>query len=326
MVLVYFVVGFALIFSFLNGFHDSGNILTTVIFSRAMSPRTALAMTIAAEFAGPFLFGVAVAKTIGEELVLPQAIDNWVLVAALTSVIFWILFSRRFGIPSSSSHALAGGLIGAITAQAGFQAIQAAGLWKVILALFVAPVLGLLIGFLFTKLVFLLAKKSSMKINNFFKKGQIVTALGLALSQGSNDAQKTMGVIILSLVVAGKISSFEVPTWVVTSSALAIASGTAFGGWRLIRTLGGKFFKIKPVHGFTAQITSTAIILSAALWGGPVSTTQVVGLSVLGAGSAQRIKMVRWGEARNILLSWILTLPIMVFLSWGTYYLIRLFS
>lgn len=326
MVLVYFVVGFALIFSFLNGFHDSGNILTTVIFSRAMSPRTALAMTIAAEFAGPFLFGVAVAKTIGEELVLPQAIDNWVLVAALTSVIFWILFSRRFGIPSSSSHALAGGLIGAITAQAGFQAIQAVGLWKVILALFVAPVLGLLIGFLFTKLVFLLAKKSSMKINNFFKKGQIVTALGLALSQGSNDAQKTMGVIILSLVVAGKISSFEVPTWVVTSSALAIASGTAFGGWRLIRTLGGKFFKIKPVHGFTAQITSTAIILSAALWGGPVSTTQVVGLSVLGAGSAQRIKMVRWGEARNILLSWILTLPIMVFLSWGTYYLFRLFS
>lgn len=325
MILVYILIGFALLFDFLNGFHDSSNIVATIIFSRAMSPRKALWMTAAAEFAGPFLFGVAVAKTIGEGIVLPNAIDNWVLVAALASAIFWNLFTWYFGIPSSSSHALVGGLVGAVIAEAGFQAIQTAGLFKVVLALFISPVLGLLVGFLITRLVFFLSKNASMKINKFFKNGQVITGLGLALSHGANDAQKTMGVITLGLVIGGVIPTFEVPLWVVAISALAISAGTAVGGWRLIRTLGGRFFKIKPVHGFTAQISSAAIILGAALLGGPVSTTQVVSSSILGAGSAQRVNMVRWGVAGNILVAWVLTIPLTMFISWGLYHLMLFF-
>ena len=325
MLLVYILVGFALIFDFLNGFHDSSNIVATIIFSRAMSPRKALWMTAAAEFAGPFLFGVAVAKTIGEDIVMPNAIDNWVLVAALAAAISWNLFTWYFGIPSSSSHALVGGLVGAVIAEAGFQAIQTAGLLKVVLALLISPILGLLVGFIITRLVFFLSKNANMKINKFFKNGQVITGLGLALSHGANDAQKTMGVITLGLLIAGVIPSFEVPLWVITISAFAISLGTAIGGWRLIRTLGGRFFKIKPVHGFTAQISSAIIILSAALLGGPVSTTQVVSSSILGAGSAQRVNMVRWGVAGNILLAWVLTIPLTVFLSWGLYHLMKFF-
>lgn len=324
MILLYILIGFSLIFDFLNGFHDSSNIVATIIFSRAMSPRKALWMTAAAEFAGPFLFGVAVAKTIGEDIVLPNAIDNWVLVAALGAAIFWNLFTWYFGIPSSSSHALVGGLVGAVVAEAGFQAIQTDGLIKVVVALLVSPVLGLVVGFLVTRLVFFLTKNASMKINKFFKKSQVVTGLSLALSHGANDAQKTMGVITLGLVIAGIIPDFQVPVWVIALSALAISIGTAVGGWRLIRTLGGRFYKIKPVHGFTAQISSALIIFSAALLGGPVSTTQVVSSSILGAGSAQRVNMVRWGVAGNILAAWLFTIPSTMILSWGMYHLSKL--
>ncbi len=324
MVLLYILIGFALIFDFLNGFHDSSNIVATIIFSRAMSPRKALWMTAAAEFSGPFLFGVAVAKTIGEDIVLPHTIDNWVLVAALGSAIFWNLFTWYFGIPSSSSHALIGGLVGAVVAEAGFQAIQTAGLIKVVLALFISPILGLLVGFLVTRLVFLLAKNASMKINKFFKNSQVVTGISLALSHGANDAQKTMGVITLGLVVAGVLPTFKVPLWVIALSALAISSGTAVGGWRLIRTLGGRFYKIKPIHGFTAQISSALVIFGAALLGGPVSTTQVVSSSILGAGSAQRVNMVRWSVAGNILTAWLFTIPTTAILAWVFYHLSKL--
>lgn len=324
MVLLYILIGFALIFDFLNGFHDSSNIVATIIFSRAMSPRKALWMTAAAEFSGPFLFGVAVAKTIGEDIVLPHTIDNWVLVAALGSAIFWNLFTWYFGIPSSSSHALIGGLVGAVVAEAGFQAIQTAGLIKVVLALFISPILGLLVGFLVTRLVFLLAKNASMKINKFFKNSQVVTGISLALSHGANDAQKTMGVITLGLVVAGVLPTFKVPLWVIALSAFAISSGTAVGGWRLIRTLGGRFYKIKPIHGFTAQISSALVIFGAALLGGPVSTTQVVSSSILGAGSAQRVNMVRWSVAGNILTAWLFTIPTTAILAWVFYHLSKL--
>ena len=300
------------------------NIVATIIFSRAMSPRKALLMTAVAEFSGPFLFGVAVAKTIGEGIVLPQAIDLWVLLAALITAISWNLFAWYFGIPSSSSHALIGGIIGAVAAAAGFGAVQITGVGKVLLALFLSPVLGLVIGFLITRLVFFLSRRASMKINIFFKNAQILTGLGLALSHGANDAQKTMGVITLGLVVAGVLPTFNVPTWVIAISAGAIALGTSIGGYRLIKTLGGRFYKIKPVHGFTAQISSAVIILGAALLGGPVSTTQVVSSSILGAGSAQRVNMVRWGVAGNILIAWVLTIPTTILLSGGLYWLLKL--
>jgi inorganic phosphate transporter, PiT family len=305
----------ALIFDYLNGFHDAANIVATIISSRALSPRVALGITAAAEFAGPFLFGVAVARTIGAGIVPPQAVTVHVILGALISAILWNLFTWFFGIPSSSSHALIGGLIGAVAASIGLAAIQLSGLLLIFAALFLSPVLGLIIGFGFTRLVFYLARNASLRINRFFKNSQIITGIALALSHGTNDAQKTMGVITLGLVATGFLDTFEVPIWVVTVSAAAIALGTATGGWRLIRTLGGKFYKIRPVHGFSTQVSSAAVILGAALLGGPVSTTQVVSSAILGVGSAERMSKVRWGVARNIVLAWLLTIPLTALLA-----------
>lgn len=325
MVLLYILIGMALVFDFLNGFHDSSNIVATIIFSRAMSPRKALLMTAVAEFSGPFLFGVAVAKTIGEGIVLPSSVDMWVLVAALFAAIFWNLFTWYFGIPSSSSHALIGGLVGAVIVSVGFHAIEIGGLIKVAIALFASPILGLIVAFLITRLVFFLARNATMRVNKFFKRAQVLTGLSLALSHGANDAQKTMGIITMGLVISGVLPDFNVPLWVIAISAGAIAIGTSVGGWRLIKTLGGRFYKIRPVHGFTAQISSASIILGAALLGGPVSTTQVVSSSILGAGSAERVNMVRWGVAGNILMAWVFTIPITILLSGGTYWLLQYF-
>ncbi|MBN1265608.1 MAG: inorganic phosphate transporter [Anaerolineales bacterium] len=311
----------ALIFDFLNGFHDSSNIVATIIFSRAMSPRAALTMTAVAEFSGPFLFGVAVAKTIGEGIILPGAISITVILAALSSAIFWNLFTWYFGIPSSSSHALIGALIGAVVVSAGWGTIMLPGLLKVVLALFLSPILGFTVGFLFTRLIFFLARNATPKINWFFRHLQILTGLGLGLSHGANDAQKTMGVITLGLVTIGYLDSFSVPIWVIAASAGAISLGTAIGGWRLIRTLGAKFYKIRPVHGFSTQLSSAGVILGAALLGGPVSTTQVVSSTILGVGAAQRISMVRWQVMNSILLAWLLTIPATAIVSALFYYL-----
>jgi len=303
------LIALALIFDFLNGFHDSSNIVATIIFSRAMSPRAALTLTAVAEFTGPFLFGVAVAKTIGEGIIVPGTISIAVILAALTSAILWNIFTWYFGIPSSSSHALVGALIGAVVVSAGWQAVILPGLLNVLLALFLSPVLGFAVGFLFTRLVFFLARNANPKVNRFFRNFQVLTGLGLGLSHGANDAQKTMGVITLGLVTAGTLQSFTVPLWVIAASAGAISLGTAIGGWRLIRTLGAKFYKIRPVHGFSTQISSAGVILGAALLGGPVSTTQVVSSTILGVGAAERINMVRWQVMNSILVAWLLTIP-----------------
>ena len=310
MTFVIILIVLALIFDFLNGFNDSSNIVATIIFSRALPPRTALILTAVAEFSGPFLFGVAVAKTIGAGIVPAESINVLMLIAAIFSAIVWDLFAWYFGIPSSSSHALIGGLVGAVGFGASFSVIQLSGLGQVLIALFASPILGLLVGYLMMKLILFLARKASMKINFFFKNAQIITGVGLALSHGANDAQKTMGIITLALLTAGKIDHFEVPLWVIALSAGAIALGTSIGGWRLIRTLGSKFYKIRPVHGFAAQISSAAVILSAALLGGPVSTTQVVSSTIMGVGSAERINKVRWGVAGNIATAWLLTIPV----------------
>jgi len=308
-VAIWFIIGLALIFDFLNGFHDSSNIVATVISSRAMAPRRVLLMTAAAHFVGPFLFGVAVATTIGHEVVHEASVTLPVIEAGLISAIIWNLFTWFFGIPSSSSHALVGGIVGAVFVQSGWDALRMDGLTKVLVALLVSPMLGLIIGYLVMKTVLFLARGASPRINWFFKRGQWGTALWLALSHGTNDAQKTMGIITMALLADGVISTFAVPTWVIALSAVAIALGTALGGWRLIRTLGGKFYKIRPVHGFTSQISSATVILGAALLGGPVSTTQVVSSAILGVGSAERVSKVRWGVAGQIVAAWVLTIP-----------------
>jgi PiT family inorganic phosphate transporter len=321
--LIAILIAIALIFDFLNGFHDSSNIVATMISSRAFRPRVALGVTAVAEFAGPFIFGVAVAKTIGEDIVAPGTITIEVILAALLSATLWNLITWFLGIPSSSSHALIGGIIGAVGVGAGLQAIHLSGLEKVLIALFTSPIVGLLVGYLFTKLVFFLARGASPRINWFFKRSQIVTAVALALSHGTNDAQKTMGVITLGLVTTGYLSQFEVPTWVIALSAGAIALGTSFGGWRLIKTLGGKFYKIRPVHGFSAQMTSASVILGASLVGGPVSTTQVVSSAIMGVGSAERLSKVRWSVAGNIGLAWLVTIPATALVASGLYWLVK---
>jgi PiT family inorganic phosphate transporter len=299
----------ALAFDFLNGFHDSANIVATMIASRAMSPRRALLLSAVAHFAGPFLFGVAVATTIGHEVVRPHANTIAVVLAALLAAIVWNLITWFLGIPSSSSHALVGGLVGATIVGYGVDAIQLRGLIKIFIALLLSPPVSLLIGYVLMKLVLFLARGASPRINRFFKQAQTFTALALALSHGANDAQKTMGIITMGLMGAGVMRQFHVPVWVIAASAGAISLGTATGGWRIIRTLGGKFYKIRPVHGFTTQITSAVVILGAALLGGPVSTTQVVSSAILGVGSAERLSKVRWRVAGQILTAWMLTIP-----------------
>jgi PiT family inorganic phosphate transporter len=318
------IIAIAMVFDFLNGLHDSSNIVATMISSRALSPQRALAITAAAEFAGPFLFGVAVATTIGSEVVDPAAINSAVIIAALSSAIVWNLVTWYFGWPSSTSHALIGGLIGAVGVAEGLSTIKLVGLEKVLIALFLSPVLGLVLGYLVLKLIYFLARGATPRVNTLFRRAQLGTALALALSHGTNDAQKTMGIIAMAMVTTGYAAEFHVPWWVITLSASAIALGTATGGWRLIKTLGGKFYKIRPVHAFAAQLTSASIILGAALFGGPVSTTQVVSSAIMGVGSADRVSKVRWIVARDIAVAWVLTIPVSALLAALLYLLVDL--
>ncbi len=321
-ILLIVIVAIALIFDFLNGLHDSSNIVATMISSRALPPQKALCMTAMAEFAGPFLFGVAVATTIGSEVVNPVAISSTVIVAALIGAIVWNLITWYFGWPSSTSHALIGGLIGSVAVAEGFRTVRLAGLEKVLIALFLSPVLGMVFGFLVLKLIYFLARGASPSINTFFKRAQWGTSIALALSHGTNDAQKTMGIIAMAMVTTGYVTEFQVPWWVITMSASAIALGTLAGGWRLIKTLGGKFYKIRPVHAFGSQLASASTILGAAMMGGPVSTTQVVSSAIMGAGSADRISKVRWTVARDIAVAWVLTIPISALLAGCVYLLV----
>ena len=316
------VIGLALVFDFLNGIHDSSNIVATMISSRAFRPQTALTMTAVSHFLGPFIFGVAVAKTIGEEIAEINVLTLHVITACLIGAIFWNLLTWFLGIPSSSSHALIGGLIGAIAVGAGFEAIKLSGLEKVLIALFTSPLIGFALGFVIMRIVLILVRRATPGINEFFKRSQLITALAMSFSHGTNDAQKTMGIITLSLVIGGVLPEFKVPVWVIASSAGAIALGTALGGWRLIKTLGGKFYKIRPIHSFTSQLTSAIVILSASLVGGPVSTTQVVSSAIIGVGSAERLGKVRWSVAGDIVTAWIVTIPATALASAGTYLLL----
>jgi PiT family inorganic phosphate transporter len=278
-------------------------------------------MTALANFVGPFIFGVAVANTIGHEIVAAESINTLVLLAALASAILWNLLTWYLGFPSSSSHALIGGFIGSVVMAAGWQAIKLGGLEKILIALFASPLVGYLIGYLLLKLIVLLSWNATPRINLLFKRAQVLTALALALSHGTNDAQKTMGIITLSLVTGGLLTEFAVPVWVIILCAGMIAAGTALGGWKLIRTLGGKFYKIRPLDGFTSQLASAAVILGASLVGGPVSTTQVVSSSIMGVGAAERLNKVRWGVAKDIAVAWLLTIPATALVGAGAYWL-----
>ncbi len=321
-ILIIILIALALIFDFLNGFHDSANVVATMISSRAMTPTAALIIASVANFIGPFVFGVAVAKTIGQDVASPSSITIAVVLAALLSASIWNLITWFFGIPSSSSHALIGGIIGAVLVGSGAQALEYKGLILIGLALFLSPVLGYFLGQITMRISLWAVRNATPKANLFFKYAQIPTAFTLALSHGTNDAQKTMGIITMGLVVLGYQQAFIVPWWVILSSATAIAIGTALGGWRIIHTLGGKFYRIRPIHSFTSQLTSMVVILSASLFGGPVSTTHVVSSSIIGVGAAQRKSMVRWGVMSDILIAWFLTVPVTAGIAALLYYLV----
>ena len=320
---IIFLIALGAIYAFLNGVHDSSSIVATMISSRAIQPRAALLITAVAEFTGPFVFGIAVANTIGDQIANPQFLNVQVIISALLSAIFWNVLTWLLGIPSSSSHALFGGIIGGVIMGAGFHAIVMSGVIKVLISLFISPVIGFFAGYLVAQLVYAFSWKATPKINGVFRKLQIVTSFGLALSHGSNDAPKSMGLITLGLLVSGQIDKFIVPEWVVLVGASSIALGTALGGWQLIRTLGSKFYRIRPIHGFSTQISSALVTLTASLLGGPTSTTQVVSASIMGVGAAERVNQVRWGVAGEILSAWLITIPITAALAALIYWLIE---
>ncbi|HNO30717.1 MAG TPA: inorganic phosphate transporter [Anaerolineales bacterium] len=305
---------------------DSSSIVATMISSRAFPPRAALTMTALVEFVGPFVFGVTVAKTVGGDIVASSALSLQALTVGLVGAILWNLITWQFGIPSSSSHALIGGLIGATVISSGWSAIKVSGLYKVLIALFASPLVGFFVGFVVLRIIYYLARHSSPHINNFFKRGQLLTAMVLAFSHGTNDTQKTIGIIVLSLIIGGYLPEFSVPLWVIVVSAGAMSLGTSFGGWKLIRTLGSRFYKIQPVHGFATQLTSGLVILTASLTGLPVSTSQVVSSAIIGVGASERFGKVRWGVAGDILTAWVITIPISALFSAGIYSLLVYFN
>lgn len=318
------LIALGAVYAFLNGIHDSSSIVATIISSRAIQPRAALLLTALAEFAGPFVFGIAVANTIGREIADSQFLNLQVIIAALLSAIFWNVVTWMLGIPSSSSHALIGGIIGSVVMGAGFHAILMAGVTKVMISLFISPILGFFAGYLVAQMVFRLSWNATPRINGVFKKLQIFTSFGLALSHGANDAPKSMGLITLGLLISGQIDKFAVPGWVVLIGAASIALGTSIGGWQLIRTLGSKFYRIRPIHGFSTQVASALVTLTASLLGGPTSTTQVVSTAIMGVGAAERMSKVRWGVAGEILSAWLITIPITALLAAGIYWLITI--
>ncbi len=316
------VLALALGFNFLNGFHDSSSLVATVISSRSLQPRVALVLAALAEFAGPFLFGLAVATTVGSDLLRRDSLSLAVLAAALASAVLWNLLTWYLGMPSSSSHALLGGLMGSAVLAAGVPVIQLPGLFKILIALFVSPPLGLLAGFLVMRLTLWVVRGATPKVSGTFRRLQVPTLIGLGLSHGTNDAQKTMGVIALALLLAGRQRVFEIPLWVVFVSSAAIALGTSLGGWRLIRTLGGRIYRIRPIHAFASQASGAGVILVAALLGGPVSTTQVISSAILGVGAADRWGKVRWSILRQMVMAWLLTIPATAVLSAAGYALL----
>jgi PiT family inorganic phosphate transporter len=319
------------LFDLTNGFHDAANVVATIITTGALSPRKALVMAAICEFIGPFLFGTAVAETIGKNIIDISTFDTKLIelsasliVAALIGAIAWNLITWFWGFPSSSSHALVGGMVGAVLVAYGPDKIIWKGLLYVIAVLIFSPILGLIFGTLFFRITVYLSRNATPKISYFFNRMQIPSSIALSLSHGANDAQKSMGLITLSLVILGISPTFHIPFWVIASCAGAIALGTASGGWRIIKTLGSRIYRLRSVHAFCAQTSSATVILAAALMGGPVSTTHVVSSSIMGVGAGQRVSAVRWGVAKNIIVAWFITIPAAAVMAGLSFFLIRM--
>jgi PiT family inorganic phosphate transporter len=308
--LVICIVGVALIFDFLNGFHDAANSIATIVSTRVLTPRKAVVWAAFFNLVAAFLFDVHVAKTMGKGLVDLNAVNEFVILSGLIGAIVWNLFTWFFGIPVSSSHALMGGYAGAAIAKAGFGVVILEGWTKTLVFIVVAPLMGMLMGFiLMVGVMWIFHDRSSTKVNNLFRKLQLISAAFYSLGHGTNDAQKTMGVITGLLLTAGYLQTFEVPWWVIISCHIAIALGTLFGGWRIVKTMGQKVTRLKPSGGFCAETSGAITLLITAFSGIAVSTTHTITGAIMGVGATTRVSAVRWGVAGRIVMAWILTIP-----------------
>jgi PiT family inorganic phosphate transporter len=303
----------------LTGVFGAPSIVATMVASQAMSPRRAIWLSTLAQLVGPFLFGVAVASTLGSEVVEVREITPLMLCAALSATVYWMVMSWRFRIPSSSTHALIGGLVGAVVVALGPSAIHGNGLGKILLTLTMTAPIGFLGGFLVTRVCRHLTREATPRADHRFNRGQHVASVFLGLAIGSNNAQNAMGITALGLVASGVMPHFEVPLWVVIVSAVCLAVGNLVGGMRLIRSVGTEFFPIRPMHGFGAELSSVAVIAVSSMVGGNVSTTHVTSMSIIGAGSAERLSMIQWGFVQKVLLTWVLTIPLTAALA-GLFY------
>ncbi|MDO8351342.1 MAG: inorganic phosphate transporter [Gallionella sp.] len=311
-----------LVFEYTNGFHDAANIIATVIASRAMTPVQAVLLVAFFEFLGPLLGGTAVANTIGKFVTLDdldRVLSLTIVLCGLIGAIAWNLLTWWRGIPSSSSHALVGGLVGVVMVSAGTDHVawgydellrgELSGVSKMIVALILSPIIGFWVGYALHKTMLLLLRGAHPSINRDLRRLQFVTSAGLAFSHGANDAQKSMGVLTLVLLLGGFIPTFEVPFWVMLACSLTITAGILSGGWQIVRTLGFSIYKIRPLHALDSQLTAASVIFASSLFGAPVSTTHVVASSIMGIGASERPKAVRWGKAREIVTTWLITIP-----------------
>lgn len=309
--LVWLVVLLALAFDYINGFHDTANAIATSVSTRAIAPKKAIIMTAVLNFLGAMV-STGVAKTIGGDIVMsPSFIDSGIISAALIGAIVWNLLTWYWGIPSSSSHALIGGIIGAVGWSVGFDALNESGILKIFLSLVLSPIVAMIGGYIVMKVLLLIfGRFSPIVLNDRFRSMQIVSAVMMAFSHGSNDAQKAMGIITLTLLSGGYIDTLDVPLWVKLCCATAMACGTAVGGWKIISTMGTKIFKLETINGFAADLNSAITIFTATFLHLPVSTTHVVSGSLLGVGASKRIKAVNWGVARSMVMAWFVTIPL----------------
>ena len=305
------IIVIALIFDFLNGMNDAANSIATVVSTRVLAPKMAVLWAAFFNFVAAFGFGVAVAKTIGRGIIDPGIVNQHVILAALLGAILWTYVCTRYGLPISVSHALIGGLAGAGVMKAGLVALNAAGITKVVIFIFLAPIIGLIGGFTLMIVVnWLFRGYSGRRVDRWFRIGQLVSSAAYSLGHGTNDAQKTMGIITILLYSGGFLQEFEVPMWVILSAHTAIGLGTFFGGWKVIRTMGIKLTHLKPVGGFCAETGGALVLLGTALAGIPVSTTHTIAGAITGVGATRRLSAVRWGLARRIVVAWVLTIPV----------------
>ena len=311
-IIIFGAIAAALFFDFVNGFHDSANAIATIVGTRVLKPLHAVSMAAIANFAGPFVFGTAVAATVGKGIIQPEFSTIYVILAGLIGAIVWDLITWYFGLPSSSSHALIGGLVGSALIAGGLEAIVVSGIEKTLTFMVVSPIVGFAVAFAFAIIImYYLQRSKASKVNRIFGKLQIGSSIFFSLTHGANDGQKTMGIITALLIAGGLVDSksFIVPLWVILGAAAAIALGTFFGGWRIVKTMAFRLTNLRPYQGFCAETGGGAILTSMAWFGIPVSTTHAISGAIMGAGATKRFSAVRWGVGKSLIYAWIITIP-----------------